>query len=225
MTSTSPRPTPARTRAGFTLLEALLALVLALLLVGALSMYTGTWLRQWGRLISRGTQEDVVAIVLDRIVEDLEEAQPVYIRDGQGERVEFTGSANAVSFLRPALGFDARAGLDKVTYLNGRAEAQAAIVRSRLSYDPRGSSSGGEDLPLIRGDMRLAFTYTGPDGASSAEWTDPRRLPVLVRVQISGKTPRPWQQFSYARLRVEMPAYCGTPGTIEACKARMGLAP
>lgn len=225
MTSATPRSPTARRRAGFTLLEALLALVLALLLVGALSMYTGTWLRQWGRLISRGTQEDVVAIVLDRIVEDLEEAQPVYVRDGQGERIEFTGSPDSVSFLRPALGFDVRAGLDKVTYLNGRAETQPAIVRSRLGYDPRGSSSGGEDLPLIRGDMRLAFTYAGPDGAPSAEWTDTRRLPVLVRVQISGKTPRPWQQFSYARLRVEMPAYCGTPATLESCKTRMGLMP
>lgn len=217
------KPSPARRRRGFTLLEALLALMLALLLVGALSLYTGTWLRQWGALIARGTQEDVVAIVLDRIVEDLEEAQPVYVRDGQGERVEFTGSAGSVSFLRPALGFDARAGLDRVTYLNGRADAGPAIVRSRLGYDPRGPSSAGEDLPLIRGDMRLAFTYSGLDGAQSSEWNDPRRLPVLVRVEISGRTPRPWQQFSYARLRVEMPANCGTPATIEACKARMGL--
>lgn len=209
-------------RRGFTLLEALLALVLATLLMGALSLYTGTWLRQWNRLVMRGSQEDVVAIVLDRIVEDLEETQPIYIKDPTGERVSFTGNSDSVTFLRPALGFDARAGLDEVTYLNGRAGTQAAIIRSRRGFDPKVQTSSGEELPLIRGDMRLDFSYADANGNQAPTWNDTRRLPVLVRVEISGATPRRWQQFAYARLRVEMPANCGTQATLAGCKARMG---
>ncbi len=207
---------------GFTLLEALLALVLATLLIGALSLYTGTWLKQWSRLVMRGGQEDVVAIVLDRIVEDLEETQPIYGKEPTGERVIFTGSADSVTFLRPALGFEARAGLDEVTYLNGRAGAQAAIIRSRRGFDPKRQSGSGEELPLIRGDMRLDFSYADTNGNLATTWDDPRRLPVMIRVGISGAMPRRWQQFAYARLRVEMPANCGTQAALAACKARMG---
>jgi|APFEC2959095136_1045048.scaffolds.fasta_scaffold00567_6 hypothetical protein len=211
-----------RRRRGFTLLEALLALVLATLLIGALSLYTGTWLKQWNRLVMRGSQEDVVAIVLDRIVEDLEETQPIYAKEATGERVMFTGGTDTVTFLRPALGFDARAGLDEVTYLNGRAGAQAAIIRSRRGFDPKRQNGSGEELPLIRGDMRLDFSYADAGGNQASTWNDPRRLPVMIRVEISGATPRRWRQFAYARLRVEMPANCGTTTALPACKARMG---
>ena len=170
----------------------------------------------------RGGQEDVVAVVLDRIVEDLEETQPIYVKEPVGEHVIFTGNADSVTFLRPALGFDARAGLDEVTYLNGRAGAQAAIIRSRRDFDPKGPTATGEELPLIRGDMRLDFSYADANGNQASTWSDARRLPVLIRVEISGATPRRWQQFAYARLRVEMPANCGTPATLATCKARMG---
>lgn len=216
------RPRGAR---GFTLLEALLALVLATLLFAGISLYTGTWLRQWERLVQRGTREDVVAIVLDRVVEDLEEAQPIYRQSPQGGGVVFEGEAQSVTFVRPALGFDERAGLDEVTYLKGSAGVEPAILRSRRTMDRDGKAQAGEDLPLIRGDYRIAFSYAGPDGKQSQTWSDPRRLPVLVQVSISGSSPRPWQQVAYARIRVEMPADCGNPAKLAECRQRMGAGP
>ena len=210
-----------RRRRGFTLLEALLALVLATLLFGGIALYTGTWLQQWERLVQRGTQEDVVAIVLDRIVEDLEETQPVYAKDAMGERIVFEGGAQSVTFLRPALGFEPRPGLDRVTYLNGAFGGGPAIMRSRRDFDPSDRGGEGEDLPLIRGNVQLEFAYAGADGTSSASWSDSKRLPSLIRVELSGERPRRWRQFAYARLRVEMPANCGAKDAFAACRDRI----
>src|SRR5690606_917573 len=107
---------------GFTLIEALVSLLLATVPFGGLPLYSGTWLRHWQGMIDRGGREDTVAVILDRMVEDLEAAQPIYSnRNGGPTAVRFAGSAEMVTFVRPALGYEARAGLDDITYLVGLA--------------------------------------------------------------------------------------------------------
>ncbi len=203
---------------GFTLLEALVALLLAAILFAAVALYAGSWLGTWSRLTGRGAQEDIVAIVLDRIVEDLEEAQPYYQRGLGGEQIAFTGEEGAVTFVRPALGFNARPGLDRVTYLNGQVGRETAVLRSRRDFADTG---GGEDLPLIRGVVRVSFAYAGADGSLSGQWSNPTRLPSMVRVELSGSSPRPWRQSGYALIRAEMPANCGSKDSFAACRARL----
>ena len=142
-------------RAGFTLIEALASLVLATMLFGGLALYTGTWLRQWQGMIARGGQEDTVAVIQDRMVEDLEAAQPHYSNADGAAAVRFTGHADEVTFVRPALGYEPRAGLDDITYSIGRIGADEALIRARRDYMMGG---GGEDLPLMRGDLKLSFS-------------------------------------------------------------------
>ncbi|WP_028033010.1 type II secretion system protein J [Chelativorans sp. J32] len=206
-------------RDGFTLIEALASLVLATMLFGGLSLYTGTWLRHWQGMIARGGQEDTVAVILDRMVEDLEAAQPGYSNSGGATEVRFTGHADKVTFVRPALGYERRAGLDDITYSMGRAGADAALIRARRDHM---MGEGGEDLPLVRGDLKLSFSYAGPDGALNPEWTSTNRMPSLVRIEISGSSPRPWRQWAYARLRVELPARCGAAQALAPCLQRYG---
>lgn len=207
-------------RAGFTLIEALASLVLATMLFGGLALYTGTWLRQWQGMIARGGQEDTVAVILDRMVEDLEAAQPGYSNTQGAAAVRFTGHADEVTFVRPSLGYEPRAGLDDVTYSMGRAGADRALIRARRDYMMDG---GGENLPLVRGDLKLSFSYAGPDGALSSEWTSTTRTPSLVRIEISGNSPRPWRQWAFARLRVELPARCGAAEALAPCLQRYGI--
>jgi len=207
-------------RAGFTLIEALASLVLATMLFGGLALYTGTWLRQWQGMIARGGQEDTVAVILDRMVEDLEAAQPGYSNTEGVAAVRFTGRANEVTFVRPALGYEPRAGLDDITYSMGRAGTDGALIRARRDFM---MSGGGEDLPLVRGDLKLSFSYAGPDGALSPEWTSNNRMPSFVRIEISGSSPRPWRQWAYARLRVELPARCGAAEALTLCMQRYGI--
>ncbi|HWK63611.1 MAG TPA: prepilin-type N-terminal cleavage/methylation domain-containing protein [Rhizobiaceae bacterium] len=207
-------------RAGFTLIEALASLVLATMLFGGLALYTGTWLRQWQGMIARGGQEDTVAVILDRMVEDLEAAQPVYPSSGAAAAVRFAGRADAVTFVRPALGYEPRAGLDDITYSMGKAGADRALIRARRDFMMGGD---GEDLPLVRGDLTVSFNYAGPDGGLSTEWTSTNRMPSLVRIEISGSSPRPWRQWAYARLRVELPARCGAADALAQCLQRYGI--
>jgi len=207
--------TPRVRRRGFTLLEALLALVLATLLFGAIALYTGTWLRSWGGIVALGTREDTVAIVLDRIVEDLEATQPIHADGPMTGAVAFSGQADTVVFVRPALGYGPRAGFDQVTYLNGSAGREAAVIRARRAYPPQ--DGGGEDLPLIRGDARLSLAYAGADGEFTQRWESPDRLPSTVRITLSGMQPRPWTQTAIARLRVELPAACGARDLFQEC--------
>jgi len=196
-----------------------LALVLATLLFGAIALYTGTWLRSWGGIVARGTREDTVAIVLDRIVEDLEAAQPIHADGPMAGAVAFDGQDDTVVFVRPALGYGPRAGLDQVTYLNGSAGREAAVLRARRAYPPQ--AGGGEDLPLIRGDARLALAYAGTDGAFTPRWEFPDRLPAMVKVTLSGSQPRPWMQTAFAHLRVELPAVCGAKDRFQECMSAL----
>ncbi len=170
-------------------------------------------------IIARGGQEDTVAVILDRMVEDLEAAQPVYDNLQGGGAVRFTGRSDAVTFVRPALGYEPRAGLDDVTYSMGQAGAERALIRARRDF---ATSGGGEDLPLVRGDVTLSLSYSGADGALSPEWTVLNRLPSLIRIEIAGRSPRPWRQLAYARLRVEFPARCGAAEALGPCVQRYG---
>lgn len=207
-------------RAGFTLIEALASLVLATMLFGGLALYTGTWLRHWQGMIARGGQEDTVSVILDRMVEDLEAAQPGYSNSEGPAAVRFTGHADKITFVRPALGYEPRAGLDDITYAMGRAGADEALIRARRDQT---KGEDGEDLPLVRGDLKLSFSYAGPDGRLSPEWISTNRMPSLVRIEISGSSPRPWRQWAYARLRVELPARCGAAQALAPCLQRYGI--
>lgn len=207
---------------GFTLIEALVSLLLATILFGGLSLYTGSWMRHWQGMIDRGGREDTVAVILDRMVEDLEAAQPVHSNpEAATSAVLFTGNAEMVTFVRPALGYELRAGLDDITYSMGRAGTDKALIRARRDHL---KDTGGEDLPLVRGDLKLSFSYAGPDGALSPEWTNTDRIPSLVRIEISGNSPRSWRQWAYARLRVELPAHCGVAEALSQCLQRYGMA-
>ena len=201
---------------GFTLIEALLALLLASILFAGIALYTGSWAGQWHRITLLSANQDVAAIVLDRMVEEIEAAQPALIFDGGAVAGTFEGNAQSVSFVRPALGFERRAGLDRVTYGYGSIDGEPAIMRMRRDYGPD-AARGGKDLPLIRGDVRLSLSYRAADGAFVDEWTDQRALPSLVRIEISGSSPRPWQQAAYARPRAEMPAACATQELVQEC--------
>jgi general secretion pathway protein J len=209
---------------GFSLLEALAALVLAVLLFGGISLYTGTWLRHWERIVDSSSRDDNVAVVLDRMVEDIEAALPLHERDEtRGQRVLFDAGVEEIRFVRPALGFDVRAGLDSVTYLSAGSGQARAVVRSRRDHGDE--DNGGEDLPLLSGGTGARFAFAASDGEFYANLPNPSRLPQLVRVELHGQSPGPWSRTSYARLRVEWPAVCGRSDMLPHCLERYGFGP
>jgi len=208
-------------RRGFTMIEALAALSLALLLFGSIALYTGTWLSHWERIIAMSSRADNVAVVLDRVVEDIESTAAMYASADAGRgAVVFEGLDDRLSFVRPALGYGPRAGADRITYLNGAVDGTSAIMR--LRRDHGGQASGGEDLPLLRGGPTIRFTYAGNDGEFLDAWGDSSSLPQVIRIEIAGEKPRPWSRAAFALIRSEWPAFCGRQDMLDQCQSDFG---
>ena len=72
-----------RADAGFTLLEALVAIALMGLIVGALATVTAQWLPNWNRGQLRTQRNEQLAIALDRLVADLSAAEYVVAQSAE----------------------------------------------------------------------------------------------------------------------------------------------
>src|SRR5258708_27039424 len=72
-------------RAGFTLIEALLATLLMAIIMGALAKVTSQWLRSWDRGFTRIQSVDLLAVGLDRLVADIAAAPIVAGSDEPGQ--------------------------------------------------------------------------------------------------------------------------------------------
>src|SRR5258705_216438 len=99
-------------RAGFTLIEALLATLLMAIIMGALAQMTSQWLRSWDRGFTRIQSVDLLAVGLDRLVEDGAAA-------GIGSSNEHGRSRGASGALRGSEGSrgvpSCRAGLERAS--------------------------------------------------------------------------------------------------------------
>ena len=89
-------------RAGFTLIEALLATLLMTIIMGALAQMTSQWLRSWDRGFVRIQNVDLLAAGLDRLVADVAAAE--IIAGGAADMPMFDGTESAVMFVRTPVG-------------------------------------------------------------------------------------------------------------------------
>lgn len=99
----SSRRTAWRSTAGFTMFEALVAIALMGLVLGARASVTGEWLPPWNRGLLQTQRNEQVAIALDRLAADLSAAEFV-MADRTSNAVLFRGDEAAVTFVRSALG-------------------------------------------------------------------------------------------------------------------------
>src|SRR5262245_30437183 len=155
-------------QAGFTLIEALMALALAGLVLSALASITAQWLPNWNRGVDRIQEIESIAIAMRRIAADLSVAE--YVPAGREQRGPlFDGSAFSVTFVRTALGPNAGVGLDIVRIGETTDKGRSVTVRSRAPFGPMpGGVSPSEQthtadpVMLLRPPLRLSFAYAGP---------------------------------------------------------------
>ena len=83
------------------------------------------------------------------------------------------------------------------------------------------NASRDHDLPLIVGDTTLSFSYATDDGELETRWKHNDRLPSVVRITLSGTSPLPWSQSTFARPRTQIPASCGAKDRFAACAAAL----
>lgn len=218
-----------RAEDGFTLFEALVALALMGLIMGALASITGQWLPSWNRGIIRAQRNEQVAVALDRLTADLAAADYVTRSDNLPL---FRGGEQAVMFVRSVLGPNGRPGLEivRISEINDR--NGPALVRMRAPFvllkagDPRADQIPFVDpVVLLRLPYRISFAYAGPDGKWGSRWLNSGELPMSVRFDIRD-VERGTVISSTARIHVETGAPRPDPSTEqEATQTQSGNGP
>jgi len=180
--------------AGFTLIEALVALALTGLVLSALATLTAQFLPNWNRGIDRIQHSELIGISMQRIAADLAAAEFIPAgTDGKNDKQNkplFDGTPLSVTFVRTAIGPNAGIGLDVVRIGETTDRGRLVTVRTRSGFAPlpQGASPAqlrlSDPVVLLRAPLRLSFAYAGPDKVFHDEWHDAGKLPVAVRLTV-----------------------------------------
>jgi len=197
--------------AGFTLVEALAATVLMGIILGALAIVTAQWLPNWSRGFGRVQRTELLDIALDRMVADL--AAVEFITAGRRTtRPLFEGSELAVTFVRSALGPNARPGLEIVRIAETADRLGPVVVRSRARFVPNVSADQvhfTDPVVLLRMPYRLRFAYAAQDRMWKDTWLQERGLPSIVRLTVrDAGTEQTLAVSTTAVVHAQVPATC-----------------
>ena len=176
--------------AGFTLIETLVALALTGLVLSALANITAQWLPNWNRGMDRIQSSESIGLALQRICADLAAAEYVPANREQRQPL-FDGSELSVTFVRTALGPNARPGLDVVRIGEITDQRDLVTVRSRAPFAPLQPAASlseqlqfGDPVVLMRAPFRLSFSYAGRDRVWKTNWHDPDKLPAAIMLTV-----------------------------------------
>jgi general secretion pathway protein J len=222
MTRRSPRSAGT---AGFTLLEALMAVALMAAILGSLATITAQWLPNWNRGFASVQRSELTALGLERLTEDLAAAVSVPVRGERGE-VVFDGAELSVLFVRPAAGPNS-VGLEVVRIGETSGERGSMLVRTRAPFVPANEDVLGSLRPnfadpvvLLRAPYRVSFAYAGPDRVWRDTWRGSPLLPRAIRLTVrDAATGRRLALSTAVEVRAELPAECARVTAIAACPA------
>ena len=121
--------------AGFTLLEVVIAMALMAIIITLLGMITGQWLPNWNRGFVRVERSELLALGLERLVNDLAAAQFVSVgREARGPL--FDGARRSVTFVREVLSPTAPRGLEIVRIAETAGAGGPVMARMRAPFMP-----------------------------------------------------------------------------------------
>ena len=199
--------------AGFTLIETLVALALTGLVLSALANITAQWLPNWNRGMDRIQRSESIGLALERICADLAAAEYVPANREQRQPL-FDGSELSVTFVRTALGPNARPGLDVVRIGEITDQRDLVTVRSRAPFAPLQPAVSlseqlqfGDPVVLMRAPFRLSFSYAGRDRIWKSNWHDPDKLPAAIMLTVrDAATERVLSVSTVTSIHAEAPA-------------------
>lgn len=174
--------------AGFTLLEALVAVAVMGIIMGVLATVTAQWLPNWSRGLLRVQRNEQLATALDRLVLDLGAAE--YVSARETGKYLFEGDESSVRFVRTTLGPNDRVGLDYVRFSEATNSLGRALVRARAPFTPLAGDGTvvadriafADPVVLLREPYHIVFAYTGLDGVWKNSWRG--SLPQAIRLSV-----------------------------------------
>jgi general secretion pathway protein J len=207
-------------RAGFTLIEALLATVLMAIIMGALAQMTSQWLRSWDRGFTRIQSVDLLAVGLDRLVADIAAAEIVA---GSAANIPlFDGTEFAVMFVRTPVGPNTFTGLEVIRIAEASDSRGPALVRNTAPFTPvvrdLTEVNFSDPVVLIRAPYRISFSYAGPDRVWRDTWRGATQLPRAIRVSVRDSAASRILAVSTSTvIRAELPARCAAAKATADC--------
>jgi len=188
---------PRRRRAGFTLIEVLIALVLVALLSGLLFHVLSVSARAWDATEQRTATAERLRAVTGFLQRTLSQSVPLSFNDVDGRRLIFEGDDAHLRFVGR---LPAHRGpeelylltLTSVPQFDGSRRLELAYTRlteAALRAAPA-ELPAGESKILLEGLADIEFEYFGPQGrrgenAWRGDWLDAQRLPRLLRLRLA----------------------------------------
>jgi general secretion pathway protein J len=169
--------------AGFSLIEALAALAIIGVILGALASVAGQWLPEWRHGFLALQSADQVAQSLDRLAADISSAEYARLDRGAGPQ-PFRGDADSVMFVSPSVGPDAAPRLDYVRVGVVSTHQGMEIQRQRAPFAPGPIGPFRDPVTVLRAPFRLSFAYQAPDGRWMSSWASMTTLPRAMRLTI-----------------------------------------
>lgn len=172
--------------AGFTLIEVLVATLLMTVILAALATVTSQWLPNWNRGMARVQRAERLAMGLERIAADLSVAEMMPV-NSEAKTPLFEGSELSVTFVRTAVGPNARPGLEIVRLVEKADDQGLAMVRERAPFVPMPADAQirfADQVVLIRSPFRVTFSYAGPDQVWQTAWRGQKQLPDTIRIAV-----------------------------------------
>jgi general secretion pathway protein J len=217
-------------RAGFTLVEALVATLLMTVILGAIATVTGQWLSNWNRGFARLQRAELLAVGLDRLVADLAAAEIVSAGHANDIPV-FDGMQSSVTFVRTTLGPNAFIGLEVVHIAETSDDRGPVLVRSTAPFAPMTADMResrhfdfSNPVVMIRAPYQVSFSYAGPDRVWRDTWRGAAQLPRAIRVRVQDAVTGSLAVSTSTFIRAEVPARCAGAKTVVECLGTSGLA-
>jgi general secretion pathway protein J len=180
--------------AGFTLLEALVAMALMGFVIAALAAVTAQWLPNWNHGMTRIQRQEHVALGIERMVADLAAAEFIPA-NRETRRPFFDGAGGSVTFVRIGAGPHAGPGLEIVRISEDSSARQPMIIRTRAPFAPLLTDGMQQDQPdftdpvvLLRPPYRLSFSYAGADRIWRETWRSQLDLPQAIKLTLRDAT-------------------------------------
>lgn len=210
--------------AGFTLLEALVAMALIGMILAALATITAQWLPNWNRGFARLQRNEQLAIALERLVADLAAAEFVAL-DRDTRQPVFDGTDVSVLFLRTVLAPNDPPGLEMVRIGQVEDKRGPVLVRARSPFWPILADDGARHAPvfsdavaLLPPSYRLTFAYAGPDRIWRKLWRHELELPRAIRLSVPDPANENAIEVSTAALvHAHIAAECIHANSLEEC--------
>ncbi len=206
-------------RAGFTLIEVLAALVVTTAFVAVVLPYAGRLATHWWVGETTVENADAWMQAIARMSDDLAQAVPLSLdRDGKSV-LAFSADDDTVSFLRRALGHpDGSGELEAVSYDIRPSPSGSSLVRRSRRFDPqrfgRDGAEKGVVAILIAGPFRFRLVTIGADGARQRVWAPAEQMPIAVELSAvsTGREPVPAAPV-YMPIVARASAVTAPPGT------------